>query len=357
MSSRDDPETPDLTSPSRRTRSRTRDSRARRSLATTLAEAAEEAKDDSPAASSYSFAQDDEDLVEEQDEQVEVQEPAEDPQPPLPVAPPAQPPQPVAPTVQQVPPIVQLPQPQAPAMAANQPAAAGATAGTGGGQNAPAPAQPSVSIGGVSIPTNATASLTNAGSLVTLKKQDRINLSADKRQELFSRITASSQQSKFELLPQTISSIEDLQGTYDLQLNLQTLETAFMRYDLIDVFTIVFPVKDPVTNALTATLQMEDGSTKTRNLFRDFNVLEPSQVAESSAWYTQWVDASTAPWFRENLSLSFDYLQAHLETDLWGKVMEDLAPYYGTQAQGGPLVFIYMMKRLQVNSRLVVDSL
>ena len=82
---------------------------------------------------------------------------------------------------------------------------------------------------------------TSTGSLVTLKKTERANLSADKRQDLFTKLTAKRQQDLFHLMDQAISSVDDLQETYNLQLNLSTLESKFIKHDMSDVFTIVFP--------------------------------------------------------------------------------------------------------------------
>lgn len=46
-----------------------------------------------------------------------------------------------------------------------------------------------------------------------------------------------------------------------------------------------------------------------------------------------------------------------MSINLWGQVMQDADSYKGTQSYGGPLLFLLMMRRLQVNSMLVVDSL
>jgi len=70
-----------------------------------------------------------------------------------------------------------------------------------------------------------------------------------------------------------------------------------------------------------------------------------------------WPDSTACPGFKENLSLSFDYLQNHMELDLWEKINEDIKKNRGSLAYGGSLVFTYMMERLQANSMLVIGSL
>jgi uncharacterized membrane protein YgcG len=136
-----------------------------------------------------------------------------------------------------------------------------------------------------------------------------------------------------------------------------TLEAIFGKYDMKDVFQIIFPTLDAQgTQTGALELNTAGNEAKSINLFVQYNELTIEMVAESCQWYAQWPDSDDAPWFQENLSLSFEYLQNHTEPELWGKIMEDIAPYRGTQKQGGPLVFISLIKRIQVNSQLVIES-
>ena len=80
-----------------------------------------------------------------------------------------------------------------------------------------------VNIAGVAVDVAATADRTPTSSLVTLKKSDQVNLTPDKQQELFERITAKGQLERFRLQSLSI----DLQETYNLQLSLTMMETIF----------------------------------------------------------------------------------------------------------------------------------
>ena len=98
----------------------------------------------------------------------------------------------------------------------------------------------------------------------------RAKLDADKRTTLLITISKAGQQDKFKLQSQTIQSVDDLQETYDLQLQLVTLKTHFLKYDLIDVFAIVFPVLDSSgqqTGALEEETVNGTSTTKVRDLF------------------------------------------------------------------------------------------
>jgi len=199
-------------------------------------------------------------------------------------------------------------------------------------------------IGGIDIPIQSTPSIAPSGLFVVYRKENRKDLSEEKRNELFSRIVAARQQPKFRLMSQTIASLDDLQETYDLQLQLLNLKNNFDKYDLGDVFQIVHPELTPTGNQLGA-LRLDPNTNEalTDDLFSAFNKLTIEEVAESSKWYTQWPDHTNAPWFRENLALSYEYLQNHIEPALWGKIMEDMAPFRDSGSEGGPLIFLCMI--------------
>ena len=213
-----------------------------------------------------------------------------------------------------------------------------------------------VTIGGVAISTTSVPSTDAASSLVTMPKEARKNLDDDKKHALFQLITKH-QHTSFELQAQTIQSLSDLQDSYDLNVCLATLRMHFQRYDLLDVFQIVFPTVDANGNQDGGLQQDATGQAKTVFLLDFYNELTIDQVAQSSIWYARWPDSTVAPWFRENLSLTHQYLSNHMSASLWGKILEDSQPYVDTQAAGGPLVFALLMKRLQVNSQLAVETI
>ena len=160
-----------------------------------------------------------------------------------------------------------------------------------------------INIGGMSVAVKASASKSLQGSLVTMDKTKRKNLSDEKRLELFQNITKKGQQTNFPLLSLSLAKVEDLQETYDLQLNLSTLEINFRRYDILDVFEIVYPILDTNGNT-TKDLEMvyhNDGnaSAKTKSLFRDFNNITVQEVANSTMWYSMWPDEKQLLWLKE----------------------------------------------------------
>jgi len=131
------------------------------------------------------------------------------------------------------------PAPPRPQMQNPQPAAAAAATQANApqphavvGQQAAAPQAAQVTVGGMVISKATRANLTVAASLVSVRKTARAQLAPDKLQELHHHMTKGGQQDKFALMAQTISSVDDLQSTYDLHLNLQALENNLRRHDM-----------------------------------------------------------------------------------------------------------------------------
>ena len=217
-------------------------------------------------------------------------------------------------------------------------------------------------INGITMKVSTVASTTKVSRTATYKKEDRSKLSAEKKHDLFSKITAPKQHKEFQLLEPSIQDLDDLDETYQLHMMLRQLQVNFITYDLIDVFKIVFPIRDPVTQALTGGLQMLPSAgqalleAKHKDLLTDYNQLTLEEVADSSEWYQQFCWTKHTPWIAENLALSADYLRNHIEKKFLGKIDESLDPYKNSPGYGGPLLFIAMMQILQQNTTEVVEA-
>ena len=206
-------------------------------------------------------------------------------------------------------------------------------------------------IGGVKIKLKTTPTNTAIYSLTSLKKEDRTGLTAEKRHQLFQSITKAGQQDNFATFDVATTASNDLDDTHDLQVMVQEFVTRMMRSDVLNVFTIVVPKLGP-DGKQTGEIEAE-----TYNLIESHSRLTIAQVAASNSWYASWPDDTDSPWFKENLSLSCDYLFNHMEKDLYAKILEDYQPYENTIQAGGPLLFKLIMTRIQSTTMLVVESL
>ena len=109
-----------------------------------------------------------------------------------------------------------------------------------------------------------------------------------------------------------------------------------------DVFKILDVGADDVTLGAT-----------TKDLFADYATITEKEVARSNKWFATWPESDT---FRENLKLSFQFLENNITERLWDKCLEAY-DNYKPQERGGPLLFIIMMKRLQVDTDTAVEYL
>ncbi len=222
------------------------------------------------------------------------------------------------------------------------------------------PQEVDIVIDGVTIKASKVASTAQVSRTATYRKEDRAALSAEKKHDLFSKITKAKQQTEYQLLEPSIQDLDDLDETYQLHMMLRQTQINFITYDLVDVFKIVYPIRDPVTKELTGGLTMvPKGSTveaKCSDLFTEYNQLTLEQVADSSEWYQRFCRTSHTPWIAENFALSADYLRNHIDTKFLGKIDETLDAYKNSPGYGGPLIFSAMMHLLQQNTVEVVEA-
>lgn len=173
------------------------------------------------------------------------------------------------------------------------------------------------------------------------KKEDRQKLTDDKKNDLFEKITKT-RFTKFDLVTLTLSNEDKLDDTYNLGIQVGKLRSHFVKFDLHDVFTVLkFSTTDPDTPIDTA------------DLFTNYSSLSEDEVAKSNRWYTLW---ATEDYYRENLQLTFDFLENNSTESLWEKCLE-LYDEHETESRGGPLLFIIMMKKLQSDTDTAVQYL
>ena len=127
---------------------------------------------------------------------------------------------------------------------------------------------------------------------------------------------------------------------------LKRLKSQHIMYDMHDVFMIVTP--DGTGPSLKT-----DQKHQPKDLYSYYSDLTEEQVALSNEWYSTWPKKS---WYRENLMLTAKQLEVSMKNTLWTKVYERYKRYK-TKQQGGPLVFIIMMKLLVTHTEQATKSL
>ena len=200
-----------------------------------------------------------------------------------------------------------------------------------------------VIINGEEVEVNTSATRSEDVETALFKKEDREGMGAEKRQELFSK-AATSTPAKFDLLSANITDVKQLEECYNLNLLVSRLKSQHIMYDMHDVFTIVVP--DGTGPNLKT-------NTTPKDLYLFYADLSEEEVAASNEWYSTWPSKS---WYRENLMLTAKQLEASMKNSLWTKVYERYKRYK-TEQQGGPLLFVIMMKLLVTHTEQATKNL
>jgi Zinc knuckle len=204
------------------------------------------------------------------------------------------------------------------------------------------PALRTVTINGRTVSVAATPQTIHAGNTPLYKKENRSALPEDKRNDLFDKATKT-RSTKFDLVTLTLSEEDKLDDTYNIGIQIAQLRSHFIKYDMDDVFTIVYPSQ----------FNPERIGTNFSNLFVEYSSLLESDVTSSNRWYNEHTHED---YYRQNLQLTFDFFENNCTKGLWEKCLEDY-DNYEAEEKGGPLLFIIMMKRLQSHTDSAVQYL
>jgi hypothetical protein len=118
---------------------------------------------------------------------------------------------------------------------------------------------------------------------------------------------------------------------------------------MLQVFQIVTPDRNTNGKILPS---LKAGSA-CRNLFQWYPVITLDDVLASNAWYKTF---PTAPWYTENMSLTYEYLENHMEHSLFHMVNEEYRSY-PSSSRGGPLLLFLMIRHLIASNSSVAESL
>ena len=202
-----------------------------------------------------------------------------------------------------------------------------------------------ITINGETIEVNDQATPAQDVETALFKKEDREGMAPEKRQELFAK-AATSIITKFDLLSANITDVKQLEECYNLNLMVSKIRSQHVMYDTHDVFVIVTP--DGTGPTLSTDVKKQP-----RDLYSYYSDMTEEQVAVSNRWYSTWPKKS---WYRENLMLTAKQLEVSMKNPLWTKVYERYKRFK-TEEQGGPLLFIIMMKLLVTHTEQATKTL
>jgi len=181
------------------------------------------------------------------------------------------------------------------------------------------------------------------------KKTDRNQLPKDKLSEFFTTAVKKTHP-RYKLITPNLKGDDSLQESHELAQLIRATKDHHTRYDMGDVFTIVFPVN----------LQAgPDLLPRTVNLYSDHMLVTPEEVSLSNAWYQRYINHATMPWIRQNLQLTSEFGKNECDLSLHNKVMEsyDVIVSGSPSSGGGPLHFKLMMDLLVSHTESIAESL
>ena len=208
------------------------------------------------------------------------------------------------------------------------------------------PPPPQIVVNGETIPISTAPLSTTFVAPRRWVRAERSTLDEEGFETFYKSATGWVLQKGNKLSAMTVSKDDDklLYSIKNLQSQLKMLQKHCYKHDILEVFTIVVP--DDVKNSPQVGSQVFD-------LFRDYPNLHPAQVANSNAWYNNWVDEAS---IRQNLALTYEMLQKNVDSDLWSKALEDYDDYMPIQ-QGGPLMLFLILKRIMDVSETSVKGM
>lgn len=178
-------------------------------------------------------------------------------------------------------------------------------------------------------------------------KRDRVDLDPETHQVYYKAAADAylfGKYNKFDTQDFRTEEDGSLKRIHSLSSQLSILREHLIKYDMIDVFTIVRPIdvyRSPERHA------------GTYDLFVDHYKLTENQVAVSNAWWRLWVDE---PYIQQNLQFSKDVIHKNTSDSLHQKILEDQDGFADEQ-RGGPLDLFLILKRIRSSSETALDQL
>jgi hypothetical protein len=170
----------------------------------------------------------------------------------------------------------------------------------------------------------------------------RLNFGQTKN-ELYKRATKTNQE-KYDLLTLSMTDTEKLDDTYNLQMTVEKTLKNHIRFDMGNVFQI-FKMNSDTQDIIGFV-----------DLYNDYTSITIKEVALSNQWYSTMPTAPDVGYYRENLKLTYDYLENNIEPRLLAKCHETYLQYSPSQ-HGGPVLFKTMIDHLQSNTDIPQHSI
>ena len=179
-------------------------------------------------------------------------------------------------------------------------------------------------------------------------KGERKDYEKKERMELLDKIQAKQQRDLFKSLTVSVNDPQKMTTTRSLAELLIENKRNLQKYDLLDVYTIVFPKTGcfQAKNGNYRQLVEENRTVKTNDLFTNYLKLTAADVAASNKWYNSFAPDDAQA--NTDLEWSLAYYEKNVDPDLYSKVHTKMSKF-AVDEQGGPL-FLKIMLALVTTS-------
>ena len=173
-------------------------------------------------------------------------------------------------------------------------------------------------------------------------KESRDKMTVDKHNDLFKEAEKLNQV-RYDFTSMNLTDECCLDDLYNMSIMIAKTKASHQQYDMCDVFMVIFPLSE-------GSRTLED---KCLDLYTQYNKITEEEVAASCEWYNKW---TTKEYYHDTLMLTFKHLENNMTHKLFDKCFEHYDIYPPIQ-QGGPLLFIIMMKMLVSSSEEATQHL
>ena len=198
-----------------------------------------------------------------------------------------------------------------------------------------------VTVGTLTIETlDIEATASEQGPLYPKESRDKMTM--DKCNDLFKEAVKLNQ-AHYDFTSMNRTDERRLDDLYNMSIMIAKTKASHQQYGMCEVFTAVFPLSE-------GSRTLED---KHLDLYTQYDEITEEEVAASCEWYNKW---TAKEYYRDNLTLTFKHLENNMTHRLFDKCFERYDTYPPIQ-QGGPLLFVIMMKTLVSSSEEATQHL
>ena len=180
--------------------------------------------------------------------------------------------------------------------------------------------------------------------LITLTKEDRAKLSAEKKGNILHSV--SRMRVRGHPIAAFHSVVDDtaaLDNCHALTEQLDSLAAILKKYDMFDAFKIVYPIEQNPKNLH----RYHDVQNHCSSLLDDYHDIDPYDVGYSSMWYKLWGEAPSDTSFIEDFTVTLELLQTNLDPDLYTAAKKHHDEHYPPEFHGGPLLLSIALRAIQ----------